>query len=46
MAIASIVSDAIFMYIHKYREQFGEGKFSVVDINPKRSRSTEDLVRE
>jgi hypothetical protein len=35
MVIAGIVCDAIFMYIHKSREQYRDGKFSVCDIDTK-----------
>lgn len=33
MVIADIVCDAIFMYIHKSRERYRDGKVSVCEIN-------------
>jgi len=46
MVIAGIVCDAIFMYFHKYRERYREGKFSVCEITTNRTSSNENLVRE
>jgi hypothetical protein len=44
MAIADIVCDAIFMYIHRARSQYREGKFAVCEVNEKRSHSNEKNV--
>jgi len=46
MAIAGIVSDAIFMYIHKSRERYRQGKFSVCEVCNEQSAATENLVRD
>jgi len=46
MVIAGIVCDAIFMYVHKSRERYREGKFSVCEVRNERSSATENLVRE
>ncbi len=37
MAIAGLVADIFFMHIHKARNLFRDGKFSVVDVNDKDS---------
>jgi cation transporter protein len=42
MVIAGIVCDAIFMYIHKSREQYRQRKFSVCEVTVKRASSNED----
>ncbi len=43
MVIAGIVCDAVFMYIHKYRERYREGKFSICEVDEKKSED-ENLV--
>ncbi|CAF1359002.1 unnamed protein product [Adineta steineri] len=45
MVIADIVCDAIFTYIHKYRQRYRQGKFSTVEISSSRLHSEENLVR-
>ncbi|CAF3430901.1 unnamed protein product [Rotaria sp. Silwood1] len=44
MVIADILCDAIFMYFHKYRERYREGKFSVCVMSSTRANSNEHLV--
>lgn len=46
MAIASIVADVFFMYFHKARTAFRQGKFSVINVqNGKNDDGDEELVR-
>lgn len=44
MVIASIVADAFFMYCHKSRTAFREGKFSVVDVEKDNHDDGKELV--
>ncbi|CAF2447127.1 unnamed protein product [Rotaria sp. Silwood2] len=43
MVIADILCDAIFMYFHKYRERYREGKFSVCVMSSQQEASAENL---
>jgi hypothetical protein len=44
MVIAGIVCDAIFMYIHRYRERYRAGKFVVCQMHLEGTSSTDSLV--
>ncbi len=46
MVIAGVVCDVIFMYVHKSRERYRQGKFSVCEIRNGGSSATETLVRD
>lgn len=43
MVVANIVADVVFMYIHKHRAGFREGKFSVISV---KKRKTDDQQTE
>ena len=46
MVIAGIVCDAIFMYIHRSREQYRERKFSLCNVDKQRTSSNDNFVRD
>ena len=46
MVIANIVADVFFMYFHKSRTAFREGKFSVINVtNTNNDDGDEELVQ-